>query len=540
MKKIYLLFVIMMVAVVSLFAQAPEKFSFQAVVRNGSNQLIINAQVGVRVSILQGSTTGDALYVETHTATTNANGLLTVEVGGGTVQQGTFANLNWADGPWFLKTETDPDGGNNYSVVSVQQLLSVPYALYAKEAGNGFSGEITDYLNATTMPAVMSALTQAGVATQSDIPTVPTNVSAFTNDAGYLTGYTETDPQFNAWDKSYNDLTDKPVLFSGDYNDLTNKPTIPTVPTNVSAFTNDAGYITGYTETDPQFNAWDKSYNDLTDKPEIPTVPTNVSAFTNDAGYLTGYTETDPQFNAWDKSYNDLTDKPVLFSGDYNDLTNKPTIPTVPTNVSTFTNDAGYITSAALPTVPTNVGAFTNDAHYVNNTGCDSIQFCDIIARLNAMQAEIDALRAMMPADTTQPGTDTTVTPDPVNPIDTVLPFTCPDLPKVTDFDGNEYNTVQVGTQCWLRENIRSTHYANGVAIPLIESLEGLAALPEGYLYPNLDQANVSKYGYLYTYTAASFRNSINSSSVGPIPGVCPAGWRMPTSDDWNTLFNYL
>ena len=224
MKKIYLLFVIMMVAVVSLFAQAPEKFSFQAVVRNGSNQLIINAQVGVRVSILQGSTTGDALYVETHTATTNANGLLTVEVGGGTVQQGTFANLNWADGPWFLKTETDPDGGNNYSVVSVQQLLSVPYALYAKEAGNGFSGEITDYLNATTMPAVMSALTQAGVATQSDIPTVPTNVSAFTNDAGYLTGYTETDPQFNAWDKSYNDLTDKPVLFSGDYNDLTNKP----------------------------------------------------------------------------------------------------------------------------------------------------------------------------------------------------------------------------------------------------------------------------------------------------------------------------
>ena len=497
MKKIYLLFVIMMVAVVSLFAQAPEKFSFQAVVRNGSNQLIINAQVGVRVSILQGSTTGDALYVETHTATTNANGLLTVEVGGGTVQQGTFANLNWADGPWFLKTETDPDGGNNYSVVSVQQLLSVPYALYAKEAGNGFSGEITDYLNATTMPAVMSALTQAGVATQSDIPTVPTNVSAFTNDAGYLTGYTETDPQFNAWDKSYHDLTDKPVLFSGDYNDLTNKPT-------------------------------------------IPTVPTNVSAFTNDAGYITGYTETDPQFNAWDKSYNDLTDKPVLFSGDYNDLTNKPTIPTVPTNVSTFTNDAGYITSAALPTVPTNVGAFTNDAHYVNNTGCDSIQFCDIIARLNAMQAEIDALRAMMPADTTQSGSDTTVTPDPVDPVDTVLPFTCPDLPKVTDFDGNEYNTVQVGNQCWLRENIRSTHYANGVAIPLLESLEGLAALPEGYLYPNLDQANVSKYGYLYTYTAASFRNSINVSSVGPIPGVCPAGWRMPTSDDWNTLFNYL
>ena len=601
-----------MLSVVSLFAQAPEKFSFQAVVRNSSNQLVSNAQVGVRVSILHGSTSGNTHYVETHTVSTNANGLITVEVGAGSVLEGTFANLNWANGPWFLKTEIDPNGGNNYSIISVQQLLSVPYALYAKEAGNGFSGNITDYLNATTMPAVISVLTQAGVATQSDIPTVPTNVSAFNNDAGYITissvptvpthlsaytndmgfisSYTETDPQFNAWDKDYNDFINRPVPFSGDYNDLVNLPVIPTVPTNVSAFNNDAGYLTGYEETDPQFNAWDKDYNDLTNKPTIPTVPTNVSAFTNDAGYvteaevheaaniptnvsaftndagyLTSYTEQQVLSISNDTLFltgGSFVKLPAGFDGNYNSLTNKPEIPVVPTNVSTFTNDAGYITSAALPTVPTNVSAFTNDAgyitsaalptvptnvsalandaHYVNNTSCDSIQFCDIIARLNAMQAEIDALKAMVPADTTQPGQDTTVTPDPVDPIDTVLPFTCPDLPKVTDFDGNEYNTVQVGTQCWLRENIRSTHYANGVAIPLLESMEGLAALPEGYLYPNLDQANVSKYGYLYTYTAASFRNSINSSSIGPIMGVCPAGWRMPTSDDWNTLFNYL
>ena len=635
----------MVLGAASLFAQVPEKFSFQAVVRNESNQLVTNASVGVRVSILQGSTSGNALYVETHTATTNANGLLTVEVGGGNAQVGSFTNINWANGPWFLKTETDPAGGSNYAVVSVQQLLSVPYALYAKEAGNGFSGNIMDYLTPNTIPYVVTALNQAGVATQSDIPTVPTNVSAFNNDAGYITisavptvpthlsaytndmgfisGYTETDPQFNAWDKDYNDLINKPIPFSGNYNDLTNKPVIPTVPTNVSAFNNDAGYLTSYTETDPQFNAWDKdyndlinkpilfsgNYNDLTNKPVIPTVPTNVSAFNNDAGYLTSYTETDPQFNAWDKNYNDLTNKPVIptvpsnvsaftndagyiteaevheaaniptnvsafvndagyltsyteqqvlsisndtlfltggsfvklpagFDGNYNSLTNKPEIPTVPTNVSAFTNDAGYITSAALPTVPANVGAFTNDAHYVSNTGCDSIQFCDIIARLNAMQAEIDALKAMIPADTTQPGPDTTVIPDPIDPMDTLLLFTCPDLPKVLDYDGNEYNTVKIGNQCWLRENIRSAHYSNGVAIPLLESLEGLVALPAGRLYPDLNQAKVSKYGYLYTYETASFNH--NLTTVGPITGVCPAGWRMPTSADWDSMFNYL
>lgn len=93
-----------------LFAQAPEKFSYQAVVRNASNALVANTSVGVRV--LQGDANGNAMYVETHTAVTNANGLLTIEIGGGNVQQGSFAGINWADGPYYLKTETDPDGGD--------------------------------------------------------------------------------------------------------------------------------------------------------------------------------------------------------------------------------------------------------------------------------------------------------------------------------------------------------------------------------------------------------------------------------------------
>lgn len=95
-----------------LFAQAPEKFSYQAVVRNASDALVANTSVGARVSVLQGDANGNAMYVETHTAVTNANGLLTIEIGGGNVQQGSFAGINWADGPYFLKTETDPDGGD--------------------------------------------------------------------------------------------------------------------------------------------------------------------------------------------------------------------------------------------------------------------------------------------------------------------------------------------------------------------------------------------------------------------------------------------
>ena len=181
MKKLTT-FILIVLCAATLFAQAPEKFTYQAVVRNASNSLIANGQVGMRVSILQGSANGSAVYVETQTATTNANGLMTLSIGGGTVQQGTFANIDWANGPFFLKTETDPNGGSNYSVTSTQQLLSVPYALYAKTAENGFSG---DYNDLTNKPQNVSAFTNdAGYITTAQIPT---NVSTFTNDAEYIT-----------------------------------------------------------------------------------------------------------------------------------------------------------------------------------------------------------------------------------------------------------------------------------------------------------------------------------------------------------------
>ncbi len=117
------------------FAQAPQKMSYQAVVRNASNNLVTSSSVGVRVSILQGSSSGTAVYVETHTATTNANGLATFQIGSGTVVSGTFSSIDWSTGTYFIKTETDATGGTNYDIVGTSELLSVPYALYAENAG---------------------------------------------------------------------------------------------------------------------------------------------------------------------------------------------------------------------------------------------------------------------------------------------------------------------------------------------------------------------------------------------------------------------
>lgn len=139
MKKILPLFAFVLLSA-SVFAQAPEKMSYQAVIRNNSNILISSQSVGMRISILQGTITGAAVYVETQTPTTNANGLASMEVGSGTVVSGTFSSIDWANGPFFIKTEADPIGGSNYTISGTSQLLSVPYALYAKTSGSSIPG----------------------------------------------------------------------------------------------------------------------------------------------------------------------------------------------------------------------------------------------------------------------------------------------------------------------------------------------------------------------------------------------------------------
>ncbi len=138
--KNYLL--LSMVLLVGLFAQAqaPQKMSYQAVIRNASNALLTNTSIGTKISILQGSATGTPSYVETQTVLTNANGLATFQIGAGVMVSGTIAGINWGNGPYFIKTETDPLGGTNYTINGTTELLSVPYALYSENGPVGETG----------------------------------------------------------------------------------------------------------------------------------------------------------------------------------------------------------------------------------------------------------------------------------------------------------------------------------------------------------------------------------------------------------------
>ncbi|WP_298393524.1 phage tail protein [Flavobacterium sp.] len=127
-------------------AQAPNKFSFQAVVRNTSNQLIVNQQVGVRISLLSVVMgTENTEYVETHTILTNANGLLSLKVGDGTLVSGEFTTAMSSNASSKkIKCEIDPTGGTNYTIISNEQMLSVPYALQSNKASTASFAENVD------------------------------------------------------------------------------------------------------------------------------------------------------------------------------------------------------------------------------------------------------------------------------------------------------------------------------------------------------------------------------------------------------------
>lgn len=220
MKKIFTFIISVTLFSATFYAQAPDRLSYQAVIRNSNNQLVVSAAIGIRISILQGAVTGTAVYVETHNQQSNNNGLVTVEIGGGMVVSGDFATIDWSAGPYFIMTETDPAGGTVYSLTGTSQLLSVPYALHAQSAA---SYDETDPLFETSV---------ANNIASSDISNW-NNAFNWGNHAtaGYLTDFTENDPAWtvasaNYYTKSnlqtsggasvhFNNLTHKPVTISG-------------------------------------------------------------------------------------------------------------------------------------------------------------------------------------------------------------------------------------------------------------------------------------------------------------------------------------
>jgi hypothetical protein len=193
MKRIITLITAIVLSTIAI-AQSPQKMSYQAVIRNSSNALVISKTVGMKISILQGSAAGTAVYTETQTPSTNANGMVSIEIGGGA----GFSAIDWANGLYFIKTETDPAGGTNYTITGTSQLLSVPYALHAKTAESltaptGFTHYVGELFGGGIVVAVwkVSGTEHGLIASLTD---VSASVVAWSNIATTLIGTTAQSP----------------------------------------------------------------------------------------------------------------------------------------------------------------------------------------------------------------------------------------------------------------------------------------------------------------------------------------------------------
>ncbi|MBC7447524.1 MAG: hypothetical protein H7330_05640, partial [Hymenobacteraceae bacterium] len=146
----------------------PQGISYQAVARNAAGAVLANQPVKLRLSVSPNAAGTLPVYVETQAATTSALGLLTVTLGQGTLVSGAFATISWGTGSYWVKTEIDPAGGVAFQILGTTQLLSVPYALYAKASatsgptGAGYGG--TSVSIVALSAGAKTFVTQAGLA----------------------------------------------------------------------------------------------------------------------------------------------------------------------------------------------------------------------------------------------------------------------------------------------------------------------------------------------------------------------------------------
>jgi len=298
-------------------AQSPQKVSYQSVIRNANGELIRSTAIIIQISILKGSASGTLMYKERQSSITNINGLVTIEVGNGTPLTSTFSAIDWSQGPYFLKVETTVSTDARFNVSGISEILSVPYSLYAKKAEKADSviNEKDPFFNTSVAKNITAA------------DTIRWNSS--------LSSYNEIDPRYAA---------DSSFIKSGvrDWNSSLAK-------------TIDAADTThwGRAETDPIFNAWNKS-----------TGITITESQITDLDHFTNTDEIDPRYAA---------DSSFIKSGvrDWNSSLAKTIDATDTTHWGRAETDPVFTLSAANSIIDAGSGAVITAAERSKLSGID-------------------------------------------------------------------------------------------------------------------------------------------------------------------------
>ncbi len=468
---------------------------------------------------------------------TNANGLITLELGGGQVVSGNFSGVNWGSGLYFLRMEADVSGGTNYAVVQTTQLLSVPYALYSEKSsglvlpptippGNGqlyycngqlqltpcslrigqfYEGGYIFYLDSTGLNGLVCAPTDVGSfpwgcftfvpGTDTSIGSGQSNTSIMVNACSQTNATAArvcSDWVYNGFDDwflpSQNELqlVYRNLVISGitTFSSQTAGPpywTSNQVPlgfpwssgSGVWVHMGD-GHASMNAKQVPQgvraVRAFSRPCN-----PCLPTVITHsVSNVTHNSAGVFGEVSSEGGARVIAKGVT------------YDTMPN----PTINGNLTTGGSGSG-------PWHITINGLYPMQQYY---------------ARAYATNSVGTAYGSMVTFTTTPP------------------PFIC-GTTMVTDVDGNSYNTVQIGTQCWTQSNLTVSKYRNGNSIPNITTPNTLWGNTTSGAWCNYlnDSSHGTIYGKLYNWYA-----------VNDARGLCPTGWHVPTDSEWNVMVKYL
>jgi uncharacterized protein (TIGR02145 family) len=445
------------------FAQTPEKMSYQAVFRNMYDRLITEQPVAVQISILQGSAEGTVVFQETQTVTTNADGIATFEIGGGTAVVGTLKDINWAEGPYFLKAEMDPEGGEDFTVNGAVELVAVPYAFYANASAGEFSGKYEDLTGAP------------------EIPVVPTNISELENTSGFM------DKEAQQLVKTGNTLT---------LTDATNIVELPAF--NVF-------------ESDPTKNVVNRPEG--VKAGELMYWDAEAGTWKTVAPGVAGYVLRmgEDGVPVWQRRPGTKTKPDVkLIAGEEYSFT------------ATVADNGGSDVTARGFKYANETGV-ANNASATDVVIADGDDFATVIPATGYEVSYYVVAYATNENGTTYSDEFSFTTP----------PFICGES-KLYDIDNNEYKTVLIGTQCWMAENMRAKHYADGTALQ--EWTVALKNSPQNNrIYAEVTENEVTHMGYqvYYTWPTAVNLSTGNTDQTKKIQGICPDGWHVPSPNEF-------
>lgn len=520
----------------SVMAQAPSKMSYQAVVRNGAGDLVINSPIGVRISVLQGSSNGTAVYSETYTPNpqTNAQGLLSFEVGSGTPQTGTFNNINWAAGPYFIRTEVDITGGSNYQVLGSQQLLSVPYALHA-ERSNGITlplgmpstnGQLyycNGQLQLTPCPLVIGQMYAGGyifyldssglnglVCAPTDVGTYPWNCfgnitgtdtsigSGQANTLAILNSCTQASTAAKVCaDWIFNGYDDWYLPSQGELSLIVQNLVLP----GITSFHSNAG-AAYWSSSQVPFQVYGNSGH------AWGVNMANGNVFTNAKQALQGVRA----IRSFSSSCNPC--KPNITTLSIRSITSN----SAETGGNVISDGGSRVTSKGVvfDSIP---NPTLSSRRTTNGTGSGT--YVSQLTSLSPSRHYFVRAYATNSVGTSY-GNEVSFFTQTSNGF-----ASCG---SVSDIDGNTYQTVQIGTQCWLQENLKSVRYQNGDSIPEVPSFGSNAI----NIWAN------SIIGVYTTSWNSAFGNLYKGYTVLDPRGICPTGWHVGSDAEWSVLSLHL